>query len=91
MAGIDTEHIALAGAPQHHLDMADPIDAVGGNQANGTPAAIARSIIPTASAGLVAKVVSSGTCAPAMRTGSSVQAFGRYSARSMKAWPWRDT
>jgi hypothetical protein len=31
MAGIDTEHIALAGAPQHHLDMADAIDAVGGN------------------------------------------------------------
>ncbi len=30
-------------------------------------------------------------CAAAMRTESSVQAFGRSSARSMKAWPRRDT
>ena len=27
--GTDAEHVALAGAPQCHLDIADPIDAVG--------------------------------------------------------------
>jgi hypothetical protein len=40
---------------------------------------------------LVAKVTSSGTCVTALRAGSSVQALGRYSARSMKAWPLLDT
>jgi type I restriction enzyme M protein len=31
------------------------------------------------------------TCAAFMRAGSSVQAFGRYSALSIRAWPCRDT
>jgi hypothetical protein len=56
-------------------------------QANGTRAASARSIIPTASWGLVAKPMSVETWAAFMRVESLVQLFGRYSARSMKAWP----
>ena len=46
-------------------------------QANGTPAAIARSTMRPASRGLVAKPTSGGTCADAKRAGSSVQALGR--------------
>ena len=46
-------------------------------QANGTSAAMARSIIVTARCGLVAKANVSGTCVAAQRRGSSVQAFGR--------------
>ena len=57
----------------------------------GTFAAMARSIMPCANAGLVAKppealsMISCGTCALAMRAGSSVQLLGRYNSRSMKA------
>jgi hypothetical protein len=40
-------------------------------------AAIARSIIFTASAGLVENAAPSGTCAAARRAGSAVQLFGR--------------
>src|SRR5207249_2178382 len=58
---------------------------------NGTDAAMARSIILVASFGLVAKPVSGGTYAASRRSGSSVHSFGRYSARSMNAWPWRET
>ena len=54
-------------------------------------AAIARSIISTASAGFVANAVPSGTCVTASRKGSAVQLFGRYSARSTKAWPLTET
>ena len=54
-------------------------------------AAMARSIIRTPSCGLVAKRTSQGTCAAASRAASVVHSFGRYSARSMKAWPWRET
>ena len=58
-------------------------------RAKGMAAAIARSIIATASFGLVANLTVSGTYAAARRAGSSVQALGRYSARSTKAWPRR--
>ncbi len=58
---------------------------MGSRGANGTLAAIARPIIASARRGLVAKPISGGTCADAKRAGSSVQALGRYSARSMKA------
>ena len=58
-------------------------------RAKGMAAAIARSIIATASFGLVANLTVSGTYAAARRAGSSVQALGRYRARSTKAWPCR--
>jgi hypothetical protein len=45
-------------------------------QANGTPAAMARSISAAASAGLVAKPTPAGTCAAARRAGSLVQPLG---------------
>ena len=87
MVGVDPEHIALAGPAQRLFDVADAIDAAAATQENGTCAAIARPIIWTASAGLVANGVPAGTCAAVIRAGSPVQAFGRYKARSMKAWP----
>src|SRR6202022_2883845 len=31
-----------------------------------------------------------GTYAASRRSGSSVHSFGRYSVRSMNAWPWRE-
>src|SRR6201996_3778458 len=37
------------------------------------------------------KPISLGTCAAVRRFASFAQACGRYSARSMKAWPWRQT
>ena len=46
-------------------------------QVNGTPASSARSIMPTASRGLVAKRTAAGTCVAARRAGSSVQLSGR--------------
>lgn len=62
MLRADPKHVSLAGTPQRHLDIADPIDAVGGQPLeNGTPAATARSIIARAIAGLVANSVSCGT------------------------------
>ena len=86
------KHIALAGAPQRRLDIADPVDVSAATQANGTSAAIARSIICDGKRRLGRESqCRAGTCAAAIRAGSSVQALGRYSARSMKAWPWRDT
>ncbi len=77
MVGVGAEHVALAGSPQRHLDVAGAVDGVGRDPGERHPAAIARSIIATASFGLVANLTSSGTCAAAMRAGSSVQAFGR--------------
>ena len=32
MIGVDPEHIAFAGAAQRHLDVADAIDAIGGDK-----------------------------------------------------------
>ena len=88
----DPKHISLAGTPQHHLDIADPIDAVGGQpRENGAPAASAREGQARAIAGLVAQPGSRGTWALRRRSGSSAQAFGRQSARSMKPCPWRET
>ena len=85
------KHIAFAGAPQRHLDIADPIDAVGRNPGERHACRNRALDHLDSEAGLVEKGVPSGTCAAAIRAGSSVQAFGKYSARSMKAWPWRDT
>jgi hypothetical protein len=45
--------------------------------ANGTPAAMIRSIMPRARCGLVAKAISRGMCAAAQRAGLSVQARDR--------------
>ena len=42
MVGFDPKHIALAGAPQRLLDIADPIDRISRDQENGTSAAIVR-------------------------------------------------
>ena len=47
--------------------------------------------IAAASCGLVANAMVLGTYVVFKRVGSSVQLFGKYSARSMKAWPCRDT
>ena len=44
---------------------------------NFHPDLIARAIIPRASCGLVANAVPGGTCAAALRAGSSVQALGK--------------
>src|SRR5215211_2548471 len=77
------------GAPGIELAGGETVSAV--TQANGTPAAMARSIIASAKAGLVAKPVSGGTCAPTIRAGSLVHAWGRYSARSIKPCPCRET
>ncbi|GAA3267898.1 hypothetical protein GCM10020258_38680 [Sphingomonas yabuuchiae] len=61
----------------HLLDVADAVDRIRRTQANGMSAAIARSIIFAASAGLVANAVPSGTCAAARRTGLALQLLGR--------------
>ena len=89
--GADAKHIALAGAPQRHLDRARTVHAVGRDPGKRHAGAMARSIIASARAGLVAKTVSGGTCAPAIRAGSLVHAWGRYSARSIKPCPCRET
>jgi len=78
MVGVDTRHIALASAAQRLLDIADA-DAVDYPPPSGRtarPQMIARTIICTAIAGLVAKAVPVGTCAAAIRTGSLVHALG---------------
>lgn len=67
----------LAGMALHLLDVADAVDRIRRTQANGMSAAIARSIIFAASAGLVANAVPSGTCAAARRTGLALQLLGR--------------
>ena len=61
MTGVYAEHIALAGSAEVSLDVADTIDAIGRNPRNGTPVAIARSIIVAASRGLVENPISPGT------------------------------
>jgi hypothetical protein len=55
------------------------------NQANGTPASIARLIIACACRGLVVNFTSPGM--PAARPRSSVQDCGRYSSRSRSTCP----
>ena len=77
MGGVDAEHVALAGAAQVALDIADAIDRIGRHPAKRHRAAIARSIIAAASRGFVAKLTSLGTEAAFRRTGSSAQLFGR--------------
>jgi hypothetical protein len=79
------KRIALAGAPQRLLDLANAVDGIGCNP--GASLTIARAIIARARRGLVAKLAPEGTWAAAIRAESSVQVLGRYSARSMKAWP----
>ena len=58
-------------------------------QEKGASAAMARPIICTAKRSLVAKATPGGTWAAANRPGASVQALGRYKARSVNAWPSR--
>ena len=78
MIGVGAEHVALACAPQRHLDIAGAVDGVGRNPAEGHGAAIARSIIANASFGLVANLTVSGTCAAA-------------NARDRRSRPWANT
>lgn len=73
----DPRHISLAGTPQRHFDIADPMDAVGGHPGKRHLSCQRRSIMARAIAGLVAKPSSCGTCALRRRSGSSAQAFGR--------------
>ena len=49
---------------------------------------MARPVIESAIAGLMANPVPSGTRAQARHVGSSAHAIGRYSTRSIKAWSW---
>ena len=91
MVALHAQHISLAGTTQRLLDVADTVDRIRRDPGERLFAAIARSIISTASAGLVAKAVPLGTCAAASRAGSVTQLFGRYSARSTKAWPLAET
>jgi hypothetical protein len=59
--GIHAQDITLAGTAQHRLDITHAITLSAATHAKGTWAASARSIISTASAGLVAKPTVSGT------------------------------
>ena len=85
LVGLHPEHIAFARAAQRHLDVADAIDRIGGDEGEGNLGSDvrARLIIASANAGLVAKppwalsIISCGTCALAMRALSSVQLLGK--------------
>ena len=77
MIGGDAKHITLASPAQRLFNIAYAINAIGGDKGESTEAAMVRSIMATARAGLVAKAVFSGTCAAFMRAGSSVHAFGK--------------
>src|SRR3954468_8080846 len=98
LAGLAQRHLdrahAIDGVSRHHRRRRSVSEGAGHyatGGANGTPAAMARSIIRTASCGLVAKRTSEGTCTAASRAALLVHSFGKYSVRSMKAWPWRET
>ena len=63
------------------------IDSSPVTQAAGVPASSARAIMRRASCGLVANAVPAGMPAAAHRAASAVHDFGRYSSRSISAWP----
>ena len=84
------EHIPFRPAGFFPMDAA-PQRRSAATRRNGTSAPVARPIIESAMAGLVANPVPSGTCAPARRAGSSAHAFGGHSPRAVRAWPWRGT
>lgn len=76
------EELAFASATQLLFDVTDTVDRIAYNPLEWTGAAMMRAIILVASFGLVAKPVSAGK---SRRSGSLVDSFGRYSARSMNA------
>jgi hypothetical protein len=91
MGAADAKHVAFAGPTQLLFDIADTVDGITGNPSEWYGRGYGARDHSRRKLWFGCKADIGRHVAASSRSGSSVHSFGRYSARSMNAWPWRET